>query len=181
MTRNMAKNTEKRGKWETHTVRPGIWWETLKKFQNEKCTLFDLEYGKKHWKTWTMRNPHCRTWNMEKMKKLENVKCTLYDLKYGERHWKTLKMRIAHYRTWIMGRNLKNMQNETQTLYDLEYSRNTEKRGKWEMLTMGPGIWWENWKSWKWEMGTLGPGIWQETLKMWKMKNAHCRDRKSVV
>ena len=112
---------------------------------------------------------------MEKMKKLENVKCTLYDLKYGERHWKTLKMRIAHYRTWIMGRNLKNMQNETQTLYDLEYSRNTEKRGKGEMLTMGPGIWWENWNSWKCEMGTLGPGIWQETLKMWKMKNAHCR------
>ena len=49
-------------------------------------------------------------------------------------------MRIAHSRTWIMGRNLKNMQNETQTLYDLEYSRNTEKRGKGEMLTMGPGI-----------------------------------------
>ena len=67
---------------------------------------------------------------MEKMKKLENVKCTLYDLKYGERHRKTLKMRIAHSETWIMGRNLKNMQNETQTLHDLEYSGNTEKRGK---------------------------------------------------
>ena len=65
-------------------------------------------------------------------------------------------MRIAHSETWIMGRNLKNMQNETQTLYDLEYSRNTEKRGKGEMLA-------------------LVPGIWQETLKTSKMGNTQCR------
>ena len=176
----MVWNSEKGSKWEMHTVWPGIWPKTLKHLENEKRTLSDLDYRVKQWKRFKMRNAHCLTWNMakntekhgtwemhtvgpgiwKKMKKLENVKCTLYDLKYSERHWKTLKMRIAHYRTWIMGRNLKNMQNETQTLYDLEYSRNTEKRGKGEMLTMGLGIWLENWKSWKWEMGTL-PGIWQ--------------------
>ena len=36
----------------------------------------------------------------------------------------------AHYRTWNMARKLKNVKNETQTLYDLEYGEKTEKRGK---------------------------------------------------
>ena len=36
---NMASNTEKREKWEKHTVGPGLWRETLKKLENEKCTL----------------------------------------------------------------------------------------------------------------------------------------------
>ena len=54
----MARNPEKRGKWDTHTVGPGswrktdkhgkretdmvghrIWWETLKNVQNKKHTL----------------------------------------------------------------------------------------------------------------------------------------------
>ena len=30
-------------------------------------------------------------------------------------------MRNQHYRTWNMSRKLKNMENETQTLYDLKY------------------------------------------------------------
>ena len=30
-------------------------------------------------------------------------------------------MRNTHSRTWIMARKLKNMDNETQTLYDLKY------------------------------------------------------------
>ena len=34
-------------------------------------------------------------------------------------------MRNTHCRTWIMGRKLKKVENETQTLYDLEYG---EKR-----------------------------------------------------
>jgi hypothetical protein len=32
---------------ETHTIGPGIWRETLKNVKNEKCTLYELEYGKK--------------------------------------------------------------------------------------------------------------------------------------
>ena len=37
-------------------------------------TLYYLEYGKKHSKTWKMRNPHRRTWNMaRKLKNVENL------------------------------------------------------------------------------------------------------------
>ena len=37
-TWNIAKNTEKRGKWDTNTVGPRIWLETLKNVENEKYT-----------------------------------------------------------------------------------------------------------------------------------------------
>ena len=33
------KKPEKRGKWEMYTEGPGIWQETLKNMENEKCTL----------------------------------------------------------------------------------------------------------------------------------------------
>ena len=39
-------------------------------------------------------------------------------------------MRNVHHMTWIMARKLKNVQNETQTLQDLEYGEKTDKRGK---------------------------------------------------
>ena len=39
-----------------------------------------------------------------------------------------------------MGRNLKNMENATLTLYDLEYAENTEKTWKWEKYSVGPGL-----------------------------------------
>ena len=48
-----------------HTVGPGISCETVKNVQNEKCTLYDLEYGKK-----TLKN-------------MENEKHTLSNLDYG--------------------------------------------------------------------------------------------------
>ena len=32
---------------EKNTVSPGIWIETLKNVENEKCTKQDLEYGEK--------------------------------------------------------------------------------------------------------------------------------------
>ena len=36
-----------------HTLGLGLWQETLKNFENEKCTLQDLEYGEKtENKTW---------------------------------------------------------------------------------------------------------------------------------
>jgi hypothetical protein len=33
----------------------------LKHVENETQTLFNLEYGEKHLKTWKMRNAHCMT------------------------------------------------------------------------------------------------------------------------
>ena len=43
-----------------------------------------------------------------------------------------------------MARKLKNLENETQTLYDLEYGKKTGKRGKCDINTVGPGVWREN-------------------------------------
>jgi hypothetical protein len=58
--------------------------------------------------------------------------------------------------------------------------RNTEKHGKWETHTLGPGIW-QNKKKLKkntekrgkWEMHTSGHGLWWEKWETWKMKYAH--------
>ena len=36
---------------------------------------------------------------------------------------------------------LKNLENDKCTLQDLEYCEKTEKHGKWEDHTVGPGIW----------------------------------------
>jgi hypothetical protein len=45
----------------------------LKILENENHTLYDLQYGEKHRKSWKMRNAHCRTWNMaRKLKIMEN-------------------------------------------------------------------------------------------------------------
>ena len=58
----------------------------LKNVENETQTLYDLEYGEKHLKTWKMRNAHCRTWSMSrKLKIMENEKHTLQDVKYVEK------------------------------------------------------------------------------------------------
>ena len=39
-------------------------------------------------------------------------------------------MRHAHSTTWNMVRKLKNLENETETLFDLEYFEKHSKRGK---------------------------------------------------
>ena len=58
----------------------------LKKVDNETQTLYDLEYGEKHSKTWKMRNAHCRNCNMaRKLKNVKNEKQTLFYLEYGEK------------------------------------------------------------------------------------------------
>ena len=50
----------------------------LKNMENETQTLFDLEYGEKHSKTWKMRNAQCRTWIMVRnLKIMENDKHTI--------------------------------------------------------------------------------------------------------
>ena len=48
-----------------------------------------------------------------------------------------------------MARKLKIMENEKHTLDDLKNDEITEKLEKWDMHTLGPGIWQENWKSQK--------------------------------
>ena len=44
-------------------------------------------------------------------------------------------------------------------------ARNTEKGGKWEMHTVGPGIWREIDNFGKWKTHTEGREIWWEKLK----------------
>ena len=112
-------------------------------------------------------------------------------MEFGEKHWKFLKMRNAHSRTWNMAGKLKIMENVKYTVRKWNMLRNTQKRGKWEMHSVGHGIWWENWKSRKmrnthfrtWNMArktekaenfglsAVGHGIWQENWKSWKMRN----------
>ena len=64
-----------------------------------------------------------------------------------------------------MARKLKIMDNEKHPLDNLENDEITEKREKWEMHTVGPGKWRENWKSRKCEIHTLGYEIWLGILK----------------
>ena len=45
-------------------------------------------------------------------------------------------------------KKIENHGNEKHALDDLKNDQITEKREKWELQTVGPGIWQENWKSW---------------------------------
>ena len=77
---------------EKNTVSPGIWIETLKKVENEKCTLQDLEYGKKtanHGKLET-HNVGPGIWQ-ETLKNVKNEQCTPQDLKCGQKNEKYKK------------------------------------------------------------------------------------------
>jgi hypothetical protein len=66
--------------------------------KNEKCTLYDLQYGRKIEKTKKMRNTHFRTWIWQENRKT----------------WKNIK---AHFRTWNMASNTeKREKRETNTL-----------------------------------------------------------------
>jgi hypothetical protein len=54
------------------------------------------------------------------------------------------KFRNVHCRTWNMARKLIIMENEKHPLDDLKNDKITEKREKWKMHTVGPGIRREN-------------------------------------
>ena len=74
-----------------------------------------------------------------------------------------------------MARTLKNIENETQKLYDLEYG-NTKKHGKWEITLHDLEYGEKHWKTWKmrnahWRTWNMA----KDTEKTWKMRNAHCR------
>ena len=84
---------------------------------------------------------------LEILKNVQTEKHTLQDLEYGEK-LKNVKIRNTHSRTWKMARNLKNVENQTRTLYicfiQCDMPGNTEKRKKLVMHTAGLGIWQEN-------------------------------------
>ena len=129
-TWNMARNTEKRGKWDINLVWSGIWGENLqmRKMWNP------------HVRTWNMirnnekrakRNTLCRTWNMGR----NSETCEIWKIHtigpgFWREKWQTWKMRNTHGRTWNM-------------------ARSTEKLKRWEMPTVVPGILRETWKTWK--------------------------------
>jgi co-chaperonin GroES (HSP10) len=147
-TWNMARKTEKGAKFRNVHCRTWNMARKLKIMENEKHPLDDMkndeitekrEKWKMHtvgpwiwrenWKSRKMRNTDFRTWNM--VRKTERGG----------------KFRNVHYRTWNMARKLKIMENEKHLLDDFKNDEITEKREKWEMHTVGPGIWQENWKS----------------------------------
>ena len=74
-----------------------------------------------------------------------------------------------------MERKQINVENETQTLHDLEYGEETEKRGKWVMdtLNLDYGVKTEN--RGKLDTKTVWPGIRQENWKTRKMSNGNFR------
>ena len=126
-TGNMARKLKK-WKQDTPTVRLGIWWETwqTRKMKNSLGRIWKMVRNREkrenveihivgpwlwqeNWKTWKMRHNHCMIWNMAR--KTEK----------GEKMWNT------HCRTCNISRNLKNVENETQTMFYLEY---VEKHSK---------------------------------------------------
>ena len=50
-------------------------------------------------------------------------------------------MRKSQGRTWKMLRNTEIVQNEKHTLQDLGYGEKTDKGGKYDTYTVGPGKW----------------------------------------
>ena len=59
------------------------------------------------------------------------------------------KFRNVHCRTWNTAGKLKITESEKHPLDDFKNDEITEKREKWAMHTVGPGIWRENGKSHK--------------------------------
>ena len=140
-------------------------------------TLYDLEYGKKQWKSWKMRKMHCRTYIMaRKLNNKEKWQTPIVgpgiwggNRKHGK--WDT------HYRTWNM-------------------ARNNEKLGKLDTHILGPEICREKWqmrkmrnshgRTWimarnpekcpNWETHTVD----EKQLKSWKMRKIHCRNWKML-
>jgi len=54
-----------------------------------------------------------------------------------------------------MARKMKNIENVKHTMLDLDYGEKTERGGKWDKTTVGPGIWRETLKNVENEKCTL--------------------------
>jgi hypothetical protein len=68
---------------------------------------------------------------------------------------KTMKNVKYTNRTWVMATKQKNVEKETQTLFQLEYCEKTEKRGRIEPHMVGLAIWRETLKNLQNEKLTL--------------------------
>ena len=114
----MAKNTEKREKWNMHTVGPRIWQKKMKK------------RGK-----WESHTVGSGIWQKKKKKKKsengELQKRTLQDLEYVRENWKIWKIKKAHYMKSNMVRNTEKRGKWEMHTIGLDYGEKTEKRGKW--------------------------------------------------
>ena len=101
--------TEKREKWETHSVGPGIS-RKLKITENEKHPLEDLkndEVTEKHEK-WEMHSVGPRTWwENWKSRKMRNTNFRTWNM--ASKTLKGGKFRNVHCETWNMARKLKIM------------------------------------------------------------------------
>ena len=65
LTWNMVKNTENTSKIRNaHCTAWNMEKKKKKNVENEKFTLYDLEYRKNTMKMWKIRNIHFRTWNI---------------------------------------------------------------------------------------------------------------------
>ena len=106
-------------------------------------------------KLWKMRNTHCRTWNVARTsEKRRNEKYTVLDLYYREKR--------------------KNLQNETQTLYDLEYGQKQSKTWKMRNTHSRTWIMARKLKNMENETQTLFDLVGDKKQgKMWQIKNAH--------
>ena len=128
----------------------------LKKVQNETQTLYDLEYGEKHWKGWKIRNAHCSVLNMAwNLKIIENEKQTL-----RQRNMSRNTEKRAKWETHIVGpaiwwETLKKVKIREMYTVGLEMWRKNDQKGKWETPIVGPGIWWKAQKDLKNEKCTL--------------------------
>jgi hypothetical protein len=184
-------NIEKHEKWEMHIVGPGIWRENSKSQKMRNTHFRGWNMARKTEKVVKFRNVHSRTWNMaRKLKKMENEKHPVDDMKNDEitekrekwemhtvgpgiwrDNWKSWKVRNILLTTWKMMKSLKNLQNGTCTLQELEYGEKTENHGKWQIHTLGLEIWQGKLKKVEsLEMSTVGHGIWQENWRSRKMR-----------
>ena len=77
--------TEKREKWEMHTVETEIWREKWKSQKMRNTHFRTWNMARKTEKGGKFRNVYCRTWNMaRKLKIMENDKHPIDDLKNDE-------------------------------------------------------------------------------------------------
>ena len=62
-----GERTENHWKWEIHTLESEIWRRKLKKVESLEMSTVERGIWQENWKSWKMRNAHCRTWNMALM------------------------------------------------------------------------------------------------------------------
>jgi hypothetical protein len=131
------RNSQKRWKWQMHIIGSGVWQEK--------------------WKSWKMRNTHCRRGNMAR--NTENrVKWEIHTVGPGlwRENYQMRKMRNSHSKTWSM-------------------ARSTEIGGKWDTNTVWPELWRNISKTWK--MSNEHCKTWNIAITRKKKKRRNLHDR----